>query len=45
MRKIRTKSHTHLQFAQADTQAKIAKEYVLLTLSTERKRKPVSDTV
>jgi len=27
------KSHTHLQFAQADTQPKIAKEYVLPTLS------------
>jgi hypothetical protein len=26
-------SHTHLQFAQADTQLKIAKEYVLPTLT------------
>ena len=26
------KSHTHLQFPQADTQPKIAKEYVLPTL-------------
>jgi hypothetical protein len=31
------KSHTHLQFAQATTQGKIAKEYVLPTPSTERK--------
>ena len=27
------KSHTHLQFARADTQPKIAKEYVLPTLT------------
>ena len=27
------KSHTHLQFAQANTQPKIAKEYVLPTLT------------
>lgn len=27
--KSRPKSHTHLQFTQADTQPKIAKEYVL----------------
>jgi len=28
-------SHTHLQFAKATTQGKIAKEYVLPTLSAE----------
>jgi len=31
-------SHTHLQFAQATTQAKIAKEYVLPTLKTGREK-------
>ena len=31
--KSQRKSHTHLQFAQADTQPKIAKEYVLPTLA------------
>jgi len=32
-------SHTHLQFAIANAQAKIAKEYVLPTLKAERKIK------
>ncbi len=38
-------SHTHLQFAQATTQAKIAKEYVLPTLSAERKIKYENTTL
>jgi len=37
-------SHTHLQFAQADTQPKIAKEYVLPPLQTKRKRKHIPPT-
>jgi hypothetical protein len=38
MMKANAKSHTHLQFAPADTRAKIAKEYVLPTLQTEREK-------
>jgi len=34
-----------LQFAQAITSAKIAKEYVLPTLSAERKRMPAENRV
>jgi len=34
-----------LQFATANAQAKIAKEYVLPTLSTEREEQPVANRV
>ncbi len=38
-------SHTHLQFAQKSQQhkPKIAKEYVLPTLSAEREEQPVAN--
>jgi hypothetical protein len=45
VKKPTLKSHTHLQFAPATTLPKIAKEYVLPTLSTGRKRKPVASRV
>jgi hypothetical protein len=38
-------SHTHLQYAPADTKQKIAKEYVLPALQTKQKRKHIPPTM
>ena len=38
-RKVNAKSHTHLQFAPADTQTKIAKEYVFANAENQAERK------
>ena len=40
MNEYQRKRHTHLQFAPATAKAKIAKEYVLPTLTDGRKIKP-----